>query len=159
MAVNVVMPQLGESVVEGTITKWLVKEGDAVKKDQPIVTIATDKADSDVPSPASGTVVKLLAREGDTVPTNSQIAVIEAGAAPAVSAPPPPSAADRKAFQEINAPASALVTNYPLDVTPRAAVEEGVAGPSSPAVRKAALEHGVDLSRVRGTGENGRVTK
>src|SRR5437899_1473167 len=95
MAVRVVMPQLGESVVEGTITKWLVKEGDTVTKDQPIVEVATDKADSEVPAPASGVITKIVAAEGQVVPTNSEIATIESGAvasAPAsapVSAPTP----------------------------------------------------------------------
>lgn len=140
MAVSVVMPQLGESVVEGTITKWLVKEGDPVTKDQPVVSIATDKAESEVPAPATGVLKKILVAEGQTVPVNTQIAVIEPGAVAAAPTPPtqptPPSEEGRKTE-----------------------AEETYTGPTSPAVRKLALEYGVDLSKVKGTGENGRITK
>jgi 2-oxoglutarate dehydrogenase E2 component (dihydrolipoamide succinyltransferase) len=139
MAVDVVMPQLGESVVEGTITKWLVKEGAPIQKDQPLVTISTDKADTDVPSPVSGVVVKLAAAEGETVKVNSVIAVIDASGTASVSA----------------ASSAAAPSSNPA-TTPSDA-EAG--GPTSPAVRSLAREHGVDLSSVRGSGENGRITK
>lgn len=139
MAVDVVMPQLGESVVEGTITKWLVKEGGSIQKDQPLVTISTDKADTDVPSPVSGVVVKLVVAEGETVKVNSTIAQIDASGAAAVSAPATAAAA----------PAAA----------PAAAVSADGGGQTSPAVRSLAREHNVDLAAVRGTGENGRITK
>jgi pyruvate dehydrogenase E2 component (dihydrolipoamide acetyltransferase) len=86
MLIDVTLPQLGESVSEGTISKWLVREGEAVTKDQPLVSIATDKADSDLPAPVSGRVAKLLAAEGDVVPVLTVIAKIEAGAAGTVSA-------------------------------------------------------------------------
>src|SRR4051812_47051241 len=79
--IDVTVPQLGESVTEGTITKWLVKEGDVVEKDQPIAEIATDKADSELPAPASGRVTRLLAKEGDVVPVKTVIAQIDEGAA------------------------------------------------------------------------------
>jgi len=139
MAVDVVMPQLGESVVEGTITRWLVKEGSAIQKDQPLVTISTDKADTDVPSPTSGVVVKLAVAEGETVKVNTVIAVIDAAASAAASAP-------------VNAPVSAP--------TATAATSTGDAGgQTSPAVRSLAREHNIDLATVRGTGENGRITK
>lgn len=141
MAVDVVMPQLGESVVEGTITKWLVKEGGSIQKDQPLVTISTDKADTDVPSPASGVVSKLVVAEGETVKVNTVIAVIEAGASAAVSAPV----------------AAAPVAAAPA--TSHAAAESDAGGQTSPAVRSLAREHNVDLASVRGTGENGRITK
>lgn len=138
MAVDVVMPQLGESVVEGTITKWLVKEGGSIQKDQPLVTISTDKADTDVPSPVSGVVVKLVVGEGETVKVNSTIAVIDSSATAAASAPAPAAAA----------PAPAATT-----------VAADAGGQTSPAVRSLAREHNVDLASVRGSGENGRITK
>lgn len=138
MAVDVLMPQLGESVVEGTITKWLVKEGSAIQKDQPLVTISTDKADTDVPSPASGVVVKLAVGEGETVKVNSVIAVIDTAASTAASAPESAPAAPE-------APASSTGSEF--------------GGQSSPAVRSLAREHNIDLSTIRGTGENGRITK
>jgi 2-oxoglutarate dehydrogenase E2 component (dihydrolipoamide succinyltransferase) len=150
MAVRVVMPQLGESVVEGTITKWLVKEGDTVTKDQPIVEVATDKADSEVPAPATGVVTKILAAEGAVVPTNSEIATIEAGATAGASAP---AATPAKA----PAPTPAPVAAAPSESSPDVAGQAG--GPLSPAVKKAARELGVDVSQVAGTGERGRVTK
>lgn len=149
MAVRVVMPQLGESVVEGTITKWLVKEGDTVTKDQPIVEVATDKADSEVPAPASGVISKISAAEGSTVPTNSEIALIESGAS---ASAPAPSAA--KSAPEASKPVAASA--QPASVSNEAAA---AGGPLSPAVKKAARELGVDVSQVPGTGERGRVTK
>src|ERR1700689_3723148 len=81
MLIDVTLPQLGESVAEGTISKWLVREGDAVQKDQPLVTIATDKADSELPSPVGGRIAKLLAAEGSVVPVKTVIARIDEGAA------------------------------------------------------------------------------
>src|SRR5579864_8206136 len=93
MAVEVQMPQMGESVVEGTIAKWLVKEGDTVTEDQPLVEISTDKVDTEIPSPSAGTIAKLVAEEGQTLPVGAVIAVIDnvAGAAQKAkpSAPPP----------------------------------------------------------------------
>jgi 2-oxoglutarate dehydrogenase E2 component (dihydrolipoamide succinyltransferase) len=136
MAIEIVMPQLGESVVEGTIARWLVREGDSVAKDQPLVEVETDKANTEVPSPASGVVSKLLAATGTVVPTGRAIAVLEAGGA-AVAA---------------HAPVAAPVAS------PAAAEPAGV-DRHSPAVRKAAREHGVDLAKVQGTGDGGRVTK
>src|ERR1700733_1879432 len=91
MLIDVTLPQLGESVSEGTISKWLVREGDVVKKDQPLVSIATDKAHSEMPAPVSGRVAKLLAAEGDVVPVKAVIAQIEEGATGAtLSAVPGP---------------------------------------------------------------------
>src|SRR5215469_15475157 len=107
MLIDVILPQLGESVSEGTISKWLVREGDVVKKDQPIVSIATDKADSDLPAPAGGRVAKLLASEGQSVPVRAVIAQIDESAGanttlsaapgPPVSMPPPGDAPPPKA--------------------------------------------------------------
>ncbi len=127
MPVPVVMPQLGESVVEGTITRWLVKAGDTVTKDQAIVSVATDKADSDVPSPVAGVVVALLAPEGATVATNTPIAEIDTvGAQTATVASKP--------------------ADVPLPLT-------------TPAVRQALAQHGIDPATVTGTGERGRITR
>lgn len=142
MPTDVTVPQLGESISEGTISKWLVREGEAVKKDQAIATISTDKADSDLPSPVGGVVTKLLAKEGDVVPVKSVIARIDEGATagPSLSiAPGSP--------VSIPAPAPA--------VPPPAPARQPLA---APVVRKTALEHDVDLGAVQGTGDRGRVT-
>ena len=85
MVIDVTLPQLGESVTEGTVTKWLVREGDVVTKDQPLLEVATDKADAEVPAPVGGRVVKLVAKEGDVVPVKSVLAQIEEGAGAAAS--------------------------------------------------------------------------
>jgi len=146
MLIDVTLPQLGESVSEGTISKWLVREGEAVVKDQPLVSIATDKADSELPAPAAGRVVKLLASEGQIVPVKTVIAQIEEGAAASLSSAP-----------------GAPVSLPPLAATPAAAPASGrsVMGQplATPNVRKTALENDVDLERVQGTGERGRVTR
>lgn len=134
---DVAVPQLGESVTEGTITKWLVKEGDIVVKDQPLAEIATDKADSELPAPTGGRVMKLLAKEGDVVPVRTVICQIDesaAGAAPSPAAPAPKAA-------------------------PVAAAASGSSPIAAPSTRRAALEQGVDLKEVRGSGEHGRITR
>ncbi|MBX3188000.1 MAG: 2-oxo acid dehydrogenase subunit E2 [Labilithrix sp.] len=144
MLIDVTVPQLGESVTEGTITKWLVKEGDVVQKDQTVAEIATDKADSELPAPASGRVTKLLAKEGDVVPVNTVIAQIEEGAT-AGAAPP--------------APANVATTLVPGG-DGNAGGAGGAMGPlASPMARRSALEQGVDLRDVRGSGERGRITR
>src|SRR2546428_13391959 len=79
MSIEVMMPQMGESVVEGTVTKWLVKEGDRVSEDQPLCEISTDKVDTEIPSPGSGIIARLLASEGQTLPVGAALAVIESG--------------------------------------------------------------------------------
>src|SRR5688572_8283608 len=101
MATDVVMPQMGESIAEGTITKWLVKVGDQIERDKPLFEISTDKVDAEIPSPASGVLLEIRNQEGETVPVNQVVAVIgEAGeqpgaaAAPAAAAPPAPAAAE-----------------------------------------------------------------
>ncbi len=133
MSTTVTMPQLGESVVEGTIGKWLVSEGDQVTKDQPIVEILTDKADSELPSPVSGLVTKLLAAEDDIVPVGEPVCEIDESAAAKAGA----------------APASADASTAPA--------AESAQAPTSPSVRKLARDHDVDLSTVAGTGEAGRI--
>ncbi len=137
MAVPVVMPQLGESVVEGTITRWHVKPGDVIAKDQILVTVSTDKADTDVPSPVGGLVLKLLAAEQAIVPVNTPIAEIDTAA----SAKPAPAKA---APAETTAPAASAPAREP---------------PTTPVVRKIARENDLDLSAIKGSGDNGRVTR
>ena len=136
MAIEIVMPQLGESIVEGTIARWLVREGESVVKDQPLVEVETDKSNTEVPSPAAGVVAKLLAATGTVVATGKPIAVLEAGGATTTTAGP--------------APAVVVSATEP---------EPAGGDRHSPAVRKAAREHGVDLAKVAGTGDGGRVTK
>ncbi len=140
MAVPVVMPQLGESVVEGTITRWHVKPGDTIAKDQILVTVSTDKADTDVPSPVGGRVVALLAAEQAVVPVNVPIAEIDTAASAAQPAAAAPAAAPAPAAKA----ADAAPAREP---------------PSSPVVRKIARENDLDVSAIKGSGENGRVTR
>jgi 2-oxoglutarate dehydrogenase E2 component (dihydrolipoamide succinyltransferase) len=169
MLIDVTLPQLGESVAEGTISKWLVREGDIVKKDQPLVSIATDKADSDLPAPAGGRIAKLLASEGEVVPVKAVIAQIDgsvtAGGTLSVAPGPPvsvpaPALNAREAIGAIGAggtpPASAAPS---VGGQPVAATRGTMGALATPTVRKAALEHDVDLSGVQGTGQRGRVTK
>jgi 2-oxoglutarate dehydrogenase E2 component (dihydrolipoamide succinyltransferase) len=143
---DVVMPQMGESIVEGTLTKWLMKPGERVERDQPLFEISTDKVDTEIPSPAAGTLAEVLVEEGRTVGINTVVARIEEDGA---AAPPQPAApqADAKPPQvEDPAPAPPEPPSEP-------------AGPLSPLVRKMAREHQIDLGRVKGTGAGGRITK
>jgi 2-oxoglutarate dehydrogenase E2 component (dihydrolipoamide succinyltransferase) len=147
MLIDVILPQLGESVNEGTISKWLVREGDVVKKDQALVSIATDKADSELPAPAAGRVTKLLAVEGQVVPVKTIIAQIEEGISATLSAAP-------------GAPVSLPPASSPLPAPAVPSLPRSTLGAlATPTVRKVALEHDVDLSAVQGTGERGRVTR
>ena len=148
MLIDVTLPQLGESVNEGTISKWLVREGDVVKKDQALVSIATDKADSELPAPAAGRVTKLLAVEGQVVPVKTVIAQIEEGITATLSAAPGP---------PVSLPPAASAQPAPAGSSASARTMLGAL--ATPTVRKAALEHDVDLSAVQGTGERGRVTR
>ncbi|HMI87360.1 MAG TPA: dihydrolipoamide acetyltransferase family protein [Polyangiaceae bacterium] len=172
MSINLVMPSLGESVIEGTITKWLVHEGDVVTREQPVVSVATDKADSDVPAPQGGRILKILAPEGATVKVGDPLCEIDASGAslapnrPAnatVPAPPPegmsatsepPSAAKPAPADRTSRPAAAV-----RDEAASAASGDNGTGRSSPVVRKLALEHGVNLDQVEGSGARGRVTR
>lgn len=155
MLIDVTVPQLGESVSEGTISKWLVHEGDVVKKDQPIVSIATDKADSDLPSPTAGRIARLLVGEGQVVPVKAVIAQIDEGANASLSiSPGPPVSIPVPGAPPPQAPAAP-----PPAPPPAPAARSAVSVLATPTVRKAALEHDVDLSNVQGTGERGRVTR
>jgi len=147
MLIDVTVPQLGESVTEATITKWRVREGDMVVKDQPIADVATDKADSELPAPAAGRVVKLLAKEGDTVPVRSVICQVD----------PSGAAVGAESGSPAPAPAPQPVQSAPATTT--AAGVQGAHGPmASPKARSEALKQGVDLTSVQGTGDHGRIT-
>jgi 2-oxoglutarate dehydrogenase E2 component (dihydrolipoamide succinyltransferase) len=146
---KVIMPQMGESVFEGTITRWLKKPGDRVERDEDLFEISTDKVDSVIPAPASGTLREILFGEGQTVQINTVVATIGDGAtAPSTPAPPP---APEKKAAETAAPSG------------EAESEEAGGGPhaTSPLVRRIAKEQGIDLSALtgKGTGAGGRVTK
>jgi 2-oxoglutarate dehydrogenase E2 component (dihydrolipoamide succinyltransferase) len=142
---DVVMPQMGESIAEGTIVRWIKKVGERVDRDEPLFEISTDKVDAEIPSPSAGVLVEIRAKEGETVPVNSVVAVI--GGADAVVAAPAP------VPDGVSEPAS---------ISPASAMEEPASEArqkSSPLVRRIAKEHGVDLGRIPGTGSGGRVTK
>ncbi len=151
MRVDVVMPQMGESIAEGTITRWIKKPGDAVRRDEPLFEISTDKVDAEIPAPADGTLVEIRHGEGATVPVNDVVAVLETGAGASIApgAPASPGAE----------PPPAPAAGAPPAPGPGA---ERPAAPGvfvSPVVRRIAEERGVDPSAVRGTGAGGRVTK
>jgi 2-oxoglutarate dehydrogenase E2 component (dihydrolipoamide succinyltransferase) len=151
--VDVAVPQLGESVTEGTITKWLVKEGDFVTKDQPIAEIATDKADSELPAPTPGRVAKLLAKEGDVVPVKTVICQIdESATGPAATSATPASAPT--AAPHVASPPVTTKNDQPVPPSGN----DGRAPMATPTARRAALEAGVDLREVRGS-DRGRITR
>jgi len=166
MAVDVVMPQMGESIFEGTITKWLKKPGDKVERDEPLFEISTDKVDAEIPSPSAGVLKEIKIPEGQTVPIQTVVAVIDGAGAPAASAPvPPPSPAAAKPGPSPVPPAPGSKPASPAPspaVPPPAAPSTGPAAErihSSPLVRRLAKEHGVDLAALEGTGAGGRITK
>src|SRR5579885_3657851 len=168
MAVDIVMPQMGESIFEGTITKWLKKPGDKVERDEPLFEISTDKVDAEIPSPSAGVLKEIKANEGQTVPINTVVAVIDAAGAPAAA--PAPAKAPAPAPAKVPAPAPAATpapVPRPAPVAPPAGPAPAAAAPSkdggrihtSPLVRRMAKEHGIDLSAVQGTGAGGRISK
>jgi 2-oxoglutarate dehydrogenase E2 component (dihydrolipoamide succinyltransferase) len=153
MATDVVMPQMGESVAEGTIVRWIKKVGDKVDRDEPLFEISTDKVDAEIPSPAAGVLSEILAKEGDTVPVNTVVAVIGSGAEAAAPRPAPAKTTTAAESPERATSATAATA------APSAATENVSRDRTSPLVRQLAKEHNVDLSRVNGTGIGGRVTK
>jgi pyruvate dehydrogenase E2 component (dihydrolipoamide acetyltransferase) len=162
MPTDVVMPQMGESIFEGTITKWLKKAGEKVQRDEPLFEISTDKVDAEIPAPASGILQEIKVSEGNTVQVNTVVGVIGDGAG-ASSAPskaaapmsaPAANASPKKESRETLAPPPAQVAD-----APDAEHEDDSDVRSSPLVRKLAREHNVDLAKVNGTGTGGRVTK
>jgi len=168
--VDVVMPQMGVSVSEGTITKWLKQEGEQVEADEPLLEISTDKVDTEVPSPGSGTLTQILVQEGATVDVGTKLAVIGGEGGGATSTDDVPEPATARAAAE-----SAAVSDAPETPTAETVEEATPAPPAasettepsstngktfvSPVVAKIASEHGVDPSQVEGTGRGGRVTK
>jgi pyruvate dehydrogenase E2 component (dihydrolipoamide acetyltransferase) len=171
MAVDIVMPQMGESIFEGTITKWLKKPGDKVERDEPLFEISTDKVDAEIPSPSAGVLKEIKVGEGQTVPIQTIVGVIDA-AGSAAAAPAP---AATKPAAPAPAPAKAPVAAAPPPAAPRPAAPAPAAAPmaaaptasgsggerihSSPLVRRMAAEHGIDLSTLAGTGAGGRISK
>src|SRR5882672_5370393 len=170
--VDVLMPQMGESIAEGTLSKWLKKVGDPVKRDEPLFEISTDKVDAEIPAPAAGVLAEIKVQEGQTVPVQTLVAILETdkgAAAPAPAKPEPPKAA---------APAPAPPAPKPEPPAPRSeapparpsgrpadgdggvqTAEQRLRTKSTPLVRKIAAEHSVDISRIPGSGYAGRVTK
>src|SRR6266567_2953423 len=174
MAVDIVMPQMGESIFEGTITKWLKKPGDKVERDEPLFEISTDKVDAEIPSPSAGVLKEIKVGEGQTVPIQTIVGVIDAVGS-AVAAPAPaqtktalPASAAAKALTAAPAPATsklaapapaaALLTGAPASLSSTSG-STGERIHSSPLVRRMAKEHGIDLSTVEGTGAAGRISK
>src|SRR5438105_7284174 len=149
MVTDVVMPQMGESIAEGTIVRWIKKVGDKVDRDEPLFEISTDKVDAEIPSPAAGVLSQILAAEGETVPVNTVVAVIGTGAETPAPRPSTAKAAAPSTTPETAKPAAAAT------VTDAGGAHER----TSPLVRQLAKEHHIDLSHVRGTGIGGRVTK
>ena len=168
MATDVVMPQMGESIFEGTITKWLKKPGDRVERDEPLFEISTDKVDAEIPSPSAGVLKEIKVTEGQTVPIQTVVAVID-GAGGAAASAPAPSPAPAKPAAAVPAavapppPSSRTAVSAPAAPAPApAAAPQRPAGErihSSPLVRRMAAEHGIDLSAVPGTGAGGRISK
>jgi pyruvate dehydrogenase E2 component (dihydrolipoamide acetyltransferase) len=163
MPTDVVMPQMGESIAEGTIVRWIKKVGDAVERDEPLFEISTDKVDAEIPSPAAGVVTEIRAKEGETVAVNSVVAVIGAAGdraaqpsramSPAAAPPPPAAIANPVATAAVVPPPA------PQPVAAPALEDDVIRQRSSPLVRKIAKEHNVDISRIQGSGISGRVTK
>ena len=158
MASDVVMPQMGESIAEGTIVRWIKKVGDSVDRDEALFEISTDKVDAEIPSPASGVLLEIRAREGETVPVNSVVAIIGAAGSQSVAAAQAAVQAAAPVAQVAPA-AAAPVAAPPAPAPPANTTEERLRQKSSPLVRKIAQEHQVDLGQLHGTGVSGRVTK
>jgi 2-oxoglutarate dehydrogenase dihydrolipoamide succinyltransferase (E2 component) len=154
---SIQMPQLGETIIEGTILKWLKQEGESVARDEPLFEISTDKVDTEVPSPVAGTVTKILVEEGATVPVGTVVMEVDDGSGAAAPAEAPAEPAAEPAIIPAApaapaAPASPAATGALPDRGPRSQF-------ISPIVRKLAAEHGLDLATIVGTGEGGRITK
>ncbi|HYL79118.1 MAG TPA: 2-oxoglutarate dehydrogenase, E2 component, dihydrolipoamide succinyltransferase [Bryobacteraceae bacterium] len=163
--IDVVMPQMGESIVEGTLTKWLKKAGEHVERDEPLFEISTDKVDTEIPAPAAGVLKEVLVEEGKTVAISTVVGRIDEGAGNGASAPAPAAAKPAPA-PAAPAPAPAAKVPEPVekpapaapvpDAQPAAAADSG---PLSPLVKKMAREYGIDLRQVKGTGAGGRISK
>lgn len=159
--VDVVMPQMGESIVEGTLTRWLKKPGEKVERDEPLFEISTDKVDTEIPAPAAGVLSQVLVEEGKTVAINTVVAKIDEGSSAAAAPAPVPVV---EAPKPAPAPAPTPVAPPPPPPAPApapapAAAAEEDSGPLSPLVRRMAREYNIDLKHVTGTGAGGRITK
>jgi 2-oxoglutarate dehydrogenase E2 component (dihydrolipoamide succinyltransferase) len=154
-AIDVVMPQMGVSVSEGTVTKWLKQQGEQVEADEPLLEISTDKVDTEVPSPGSGVLTEILVPEGETVDVGTKLAVIGGDSAQAQAPGPATAEAAAEAEAPSSAESPAPTAQPPAEPAPSTNGKTFV----SPVVAKIASEHGVDPSQVEGTGRGGRVTK
>jgi pyruvate dehydrogenase E2 component (dihydrolipoamide acetyltransferase) len=174
MAVDVVMPQMGESIFEGTITKWLKKPGDKVERDEPLFEISTDKVDAEIPSPSAGVLKEIKIPEGQTVPIQTIVAVIDGAGGATASAPAPAPAASKPAPAAAPQPTAVAPAKpvapapvpAPAPSAPAASSATSAASGtgserihSSPLVRRMAKEHGIDLTTLDGSGASGRITK
>ncbi len=177
--VDIIMPQMGESIAEGTLSKWLKKVGDEVKRDEPIFEISTDKVDAEIPAPSAGTITEIIVKEGETVAVQTVVARLEtekgaAAAATAAAAVPAEAESTAKVAQAASGgptPKSESIAataapshqmSAPAAASPRSngnSFEDRVRTRSSPLVRKIAAEHGLDIAALQGTGVAGRVTK
>ena len=165
--VDVIMPQMGESIAEGTVSRWLKKVGDNVKRDEPLFEISTDKVDAEIPSPSAGILVEILIGEGQTVAIQTVVARLETDAAAAAARPAAAPSAPAAAPTSAPVVASVVATSAPVAASatpaapsaPTGSFEERVRTKSSPLVRKMAAEHGVEITGLSGSGIAGRVTK
>ncbi len=153
---DVIMPQMGESIVEGTVTKWFKKVGDRVERDEPLFEISTDKVDTEIPAPEAGVLTEILVEEGKTVQVNTVVARIGEGATAAAPPPAPPKAAAPPAPKPSASPAPAPTPAPQAAPAPPPAADDLR---SSPLVRRLAQEHNIDLRLVKGSGQGGRISK
>jgi 2-oxoglutarate dehydrogenase dihydrolipoamide succinyltransferase (E2 component) len=164
MATDVLMPQMGESIAEGTVSRWIKKAGDRVERDEPLLEISTDKVDAEIPSPATGTLTEVLVQEGQTVAVNSVVARIavegEAAATKTVELPKPQAEPPKPAPKPAAEAAAATQNQQPATSNENiASLDERRRTKSSPLVRKIAKENNVDIAQIQGSGVSGRVTK
>ncbi|HZL72177.1 MAG TPA: dihydrolipoamide acetyltransferase family protein, partial [Planctomycetota bacterium] len=166
MPTEVKMPQMGESIYEGTVTKWLKKEGEAIKKDEPLYELSTDKVDTEIPSPVSGTLQKIVVQAGQKVPIHTVVAMVDetgSGRSAPAAAPAPakeekaPAAGTPEAVKPAKAAAPPAAEPAPAATASHSG--DGDRAFASPLVRKIARDEGVDLAQVRGSGPGGRITK
>lgn len=157
MATNVIMPQMGESIAEGTITKWMKKVGERVERDEPLFEISTDKVDAEIPSPAAGILTQILVKENETVAINTVVAVVDGEGS--VAAPNPAEATAPSAEAPAPPAPSANVVPAPASQPASEEAGDGEDVRTSPLVRRIARENNVDLSEVKGSGLGGRVSK
>src|SRR5579863_3335657 len=165
MPTKVIMPQMGESIAEGTVVKWLKKVGERVERDEPLFEISTDKVDAEIPSPASGVLTKILVKENETVEVNTVVAELDGEGASAAPSAEKEKVATPKSGAAAAGPPPAPPVVTPLQTAPRNSAGGPVGHPegekirSSPLVRSIARENNVELAQVPGTGLGGRISK